>query len=145
MSVSDLIKEGKYVWRYKHVGFYGHAGASAPQRENDELDEWDKVFDSKKEFDKWYRGLVSGLAELDQVMNYCKYFVRAKGNKGKYVRDGKEHEVDGQWDGYHIWGNALFPALKFDYKLMASFKDFLIKNGWNEKNWFELMDKYERN
>ena len=142
MKVKELEAQGKYIWRYKHVGFYGTPRPTAPQRGGEEIDKWDKVFDSKELFDEWYRDLVKGLAELDQVMNYCEYFVRTKGNEGKYIREGKEHEVNGQWDSYHIWGNAMFPVLTFDYKLMESFKKFLIENGWKD-DWFKLMDKYE--
>lgn len=54
---------------------------------------------------------VIGLAELDEVMDYCEYFVRdgiKDGNRnGQYVREGKSHPVKGYWDGYEIWGKYL--------------------------------------
>lgn len=71
-------------------------------------------------------------AELDEVMNYCKFFKRIKGNEGVYERDGKTCLVNGKWDVYHI-----------NTKELADFKNFLIKNNWLN-NWFELMDRYKK-
>lgn len=140
MKVSELMREGKYVYRYKPVLFNGGHGSSAPQRENDEVDNFDKVFNSKSEFDKWYRELQIGLAELDEPMNYCKYFVRSKGNEGNYVRDGKSFTVNGEWVGLHdfCWSEP-----SEGYKLTESFVVWLKESGWNKNNWFELMDRYK--
>jgi hypothetical protein len=141
MKLQELQKQGKYIWRYKHIGFYNSQSPLALMRQGNEIDKWDKVFDSKADFDKWFKKTQIGLAELDEVMNYCKYFIREKGNEGWYERDGKRCEVNGLWDGYHIDGSALFPVKEFDYDKMNKFRDFLQQNVWL-KDWFELRDKY---
>jgi hypothetical protein len=131
LTVAKLKKQGKYIYRYSQICFNGN-GIKAPQRKDDLIDEWDKIFDSKEDFEKWYKDLVINLAELDQVMNYCKYFVRLKGNNGNYVREGKTCPVNGLWDCYHI-----------NTPEMSQFNDFIIKNGW-KNNWFDLMDRYKQ-
>ena len=136
-EIKTLRKQGKYLWQYKHIKFQGGGGG----REWGNADPVYFVFDSKQDFDVWFRETQIGLASLDQVMNYCEYFVRSKGNQGKYIREGKEHEVNGEWDGYHIEGSSLFPQVHFDYKLMDSFRNFLKENGWGN-SWFDLKDKY---
>lgn len=130
-SIKELEKLGFYIWRHKHMGFNSLPMPTTPERkEKDVLDEHDFVFSSKKDFDNWFKEVQVGLAELDQVLNYCKYFHRDKGNDGRYIRDGKECKVDGTWDGYHI-----------NTPLMAEFKNFLSTNGWLE-DWFELHPRY---
>jgi hypothetical protein len=131
-NIRDLPNDA-YIYRYKQIVFNDSSGLSSPQRkEKNVLDEFDIVFDSKEEFEDWYKGLVVGLAELDEVMNYCKFFKRIKGNEGIYERDGKTCLVNGKWDVYHI-----------NTKELADFKNFLIKNNWLN-NWFELMDRYKK-
>lgn len=129
MKITELPPTS-YVYRYKPVLFWGK-GESAPQRKDDKLDEWDKVFNSKEEYEKWYKDLIAGLAELDEVMNYCKYFKRSKGNEGFYERENKSCPVNGTWTGYYL-----------NTPMMADFKSFLKENSWIN-NWFELMDKYK--
>lgn len=130
-SISELEKQGFYIWRHKHIGFNQLPQPVTPPRENkDILDDFDFVFLSKKDFNEWFDETSVGLAELDQVLNYCKYFIREKGNQGRYEREGKSIKVDGTWDGYHI-----------NTPMMKDFKEFLLENGWLE-NWFELHPRY---
>ena len=75
MKISELPKNS-YVYRYKKSVFNGLPVPKTPQREKpNELDEWDMVFESKEKFNKWYKELTIKLAELDECMNFCKYFV----------------------------------------------------------------------
>lgn len=129
MKALTLSREGKYVYRYSPICFNGK-GESAPQRTKDEIDAFDKVFDSKEDFTAWHRDLTIGLAELDEVMNYCEYFERSNGNDGFYIREGKRFPVKGTWTGYEI-----------NCEHMLGFKNFLIENGWL-KYWFKLMKRY---
>lgn len=48
MRANELTKQGKYVHRYKAILFNGVSGKPTPSRIRDEIDEWDRVFDSKK-------------------------------------------------------------------------------------------------
>lgn len=88
----------------------------------------------------WYNSLIAGLAELDQVMDYCEYFQREKGQLGFYVREGKSFPVHGSWDEYHLNCNhgedRGFVCCK-----MKPFTLFLKENGWLE-DWFKLKGKY---
>lgn len=159
MKVSELTKQGKYVHRHLPTLFNGGSGIPTPQRKGvydngrrvDEfVDEFDTIFDSKVEFHIWMRDLQVGLAELDQVMNYCKYFAREKGNNGNYIRDGKFFPVHGQWCGLHDfdwkqnWFHRLFRIRQYrDYKPTEPFVKWLKKNDWDSKTWFELMDRYK--
>lgn len=121
-----------YIYRHKPIVFNGGPVISPPQRKKGvEIDEWDKVFESEEEFRVWYKDLVVGLATLDEVMNYCEYFKRIKGNIGYYERSGKKFPVDGTWTGYEI-----------NTEMMRGFKEFLIENGWLN-NWWKLMKRYE--
>lgn len=133
MKATELKKQGKFIYRYKPVVFNGGPTVGAPMRENDEIDGFDKVFDSQADFEVWYRDLVAGFAELDECLNYCQYFVREKGNEGHYVRDGKSYPVNGTWTGYEM--NCDF---------MAGFKHFLIENDFYT-DWFKLHERYENN
>lgn len=145
MKIRELEKEGKYVYRFKHIGFQDSGGIQTPTRKNNELDEWDMVFESKKHIDKWFREVQIGLAELDRVMNYCRFFQRTQGNEGQYVRDGKSFPVDGRWDGYYIdadWKEVETSIQKYWKEKLSPFQAFLRENGW-WKNWFELMDRYK--
>lgn len=106
---------------------YIHRTKFAPQRSNNQIDRFDILFDSKEDYVKWNKDVTIGLAELDCLMNYCKYFQREKGNDGYYVRDGKSIRVNGTFTAYD---------------LPPYFKDFLKDNNWQD-NWFELMDRYK--
>jgi hypothetical protein len=90
-----------------------------------------KVFESKEDFETWYRGVTIGLAELDQCLNYCKHFIRTKGNEGNYVRDGKTYPVNGMWCGTQDYGRGE----------SGKFFDWVNEN-WGD-NWYELMDRYK--
>lgn len=122
-----------YIHRYKPIIFNGGPTQSAPQREKGvEIDEWDKVFESKEDFEKWHRSLTIGLAELDECLNYCQHFVREKGNLGSYERDGKRYyPVDGTWCGIHDYGRGESGKF-FDW----------VKENFGE-NWYQLMDRYK--
>jgi hypothetical protein len=131
MLIKDL-PEGSYVYRYKQILLNGDKGSSAPQRVDGVLDRYDKVFSSKEEFNIWYKELLSDIAELDQCLNYCKHFVREKGNLGTYSRDDKYYfGVNGTWCGSHDYGRGE----------SKKFFDWVIGNFG--KDWFELMDKYK--
>jgi hypothetical protein len=118
-----------YTWTIKPIRFNGLA---VPQ-----LNSGHKArtlnFENKDTFDAWYKGLVAGLAELDEAMNYCKYFVREKGNAGHYVREGKSFPVDGSWIGNQDFDN---------YPPCQPFVAWLTENGWRD-TWFDLMDRYK--
>lgn len=130
MKITDIPKE-KYVYRYKKIVFNGLLVDAIPQRIDNELDKHDIVFNSKEDFNTWYKGLVAGLAELDECLNYCKHFVREKGNIGSYERDGKRYyPVDGTWCGTHDYGRGE----------SGKFFEWVIENF--EEKWYELMDKY---
>lgn len=132
VKVSHL-KEGVYLHRHKPIRFNGLATPGTPQRESEYLDDFDIVFDSKEDYFQWNKEVTAGLAELDEAMNYCKYFVRDKGNVGRYIREGKSFPVDGSWVG----------AQDFDsYPPCQPFVRWLEENGWRE-TWFELMDRYK--
>lgn len=130
MKIQELPKEN-YVYRYKTIVFNGGVTPVIQQRSNNEIDEWDKVFSSKEDFQHWYSGVVVGLAELDQCLNYCKHFVRTKGNEGNYVRNGKTYPVDGSWCGIHDYG--IGESGKFFKWAIENFGE----------NWYELMDRYK--
>jgi len=129
--LKDIPKD-KYVYRHKHIGFNGGGGPETPQRKDNLLDNFDTVFDTKEEYTNWYRSAVIGLAELDESMNYCAYFVRDKGNVGTYEREGKSFPVDGSWVGIQDFDN---------YKPAMAFVEWLETNGWRN-NWFKLMPRY---
>lgn len=90
-------------------------------------------FGTKENYDNWYKSCAAGLAELDEAMNYCKYFVREHGNTGNYIREGKSFPVDGSWIGNQDFDN---------YPPCQSFVKWLTENGWRT-TWYELMDKYK--
>jgi hypothetical protein len=115
-----------YKWKIKPIRFNG---LLCPASSGKEL-----FFYSKDEFDLWYKGLVAGLAELDESMNYCKYFERTKGNEGVYVRDGKSFPVNGIWVGIQDFD---------DYPPCQPFVQWLKQNGWRN-TWFDLMTKYKQ-
>ena len=120
-----------YIHRYKQIVFNGLPVAPTPQKKGKKLDRWDTVFRSKEEFEAWYKSMVNGLAELDECLNYCKHFVRVKGNKGTYTRDGKEYPVDGTWCGTHDYGRG-------------ESGDFFawVQDNFG-KNWYQIMDRYK--
>ena len=131
-KVSD-VKPPQYLYRHKSIRFNGAPTPHTPQRKDKHLDDFDTVFDCKEDFTQWFRSTTIGLAELDQAMNYCKYFVRVKGNQGHYVRDGKSFPVDGSWVGLQDFDN---------YPPCQPFVQWLTDNSWRD-NWFELMDRYK--
>jgi len=57
-----------YTHKYKPIVFNG-----LPTNNRGYTEE--KVFNTKKEFENWFKELSIGLAELDECMNYCKYFI----------------------------------------------------------------------
>lgn len=115
-----------YVWTIKPIRFNG---LRAPQyRDSKPL-----IFESKKQFEIWYRGHVAYLAELDQAMNYCAYFQRTSGNEGFYVRDGESFSVNGSWVGIQDFDN---------YPPCQPFVQWLKDHNWFD-TWFELMPKYK--
>jgi len=66
------------------------------------------------------------LAELDQAMNYCEYFVRDEWNDGRYIRDWKEYKVNWLWD----------------YKTTPDhFKEWFKKEFWH-LDYFKLHNRY---
>lgn len=73
------------------------------------------------------------LAELDQSMNYCEYFVRDNGNKGRYVRDWFEYEVNWLWD-YKCFN----VSHKWSLEFLEAFKKY-----FNHNNWFDLHHRYK--
>lgn len=111
----------EYRWKHKQICWSGTGLNSGV----------DFVFNSKDEFNLWYKAQVAYFAELDEYMNYCKYFVREKNNDGYYERDNKRCPVNGLTTSYEL-----------GLEKNRLFKDFLIENGW-ESNWFELRDKYK--
>lgn len=125
------VNKTGYVYRHKKIVFNSLPVQSTPQRGGKELDKFDTIFPSKEEYDKWYRGMIIGLAELDQCLNYCRHFVREKGNQGKYVRDGKSYPVDGTWCGLQDYGRG--ESGKFFKWVIENFGE----------NWYELMDRYK--
>jgi hypothetical protein len=131
-SVKKLKQEGKYVYRFKNIVFNSSPTLCAPNRIGDLTDEYDFIFESKEDFDKWHRALTIEFALLDECVNYCKFFVRKKGNDGDYVREGKSFPVDGTWTKLHDFGSEKTKA----------FELFLKENNWYD-NWFELMDRYK--
>lgn len=133
VTVQQLKEKGLYVHRHKPIRFNGLVTPTIPQRETDYPDEFDTIFFDQASYQKWNKEVTAGLAELDESMNYCKYFVREKGNKGNYVRDGKSFPVDGSWVGIQDFDN---------YPPCQSFVKWLEENGWKD-DWFELMDRYK--
>lgn len=131
MKTIDELNSVGHVCRYKPVVFSGGPVPSAPQRKDKYPDDFDVIFSSKEEYTEWYKGLVSGLAELDECLNYCQHFIREKGNEGKYVRDGKSYPVNGSWCGTHDYGRGEG----------GKFFTWVKENFGND--WFVLMDRYK--
>lgn len=129
----DEIGTVGYVWRFKPIRFNGCVTTPTPQRESNTPDSFDLFFTSKEAFKKWFRSTTVTLAELDESMNYCKYFQRDKGNTGYYVREGKSFPVDGSWVGIQDFDN---------YAPCQPFVAWLKANNWRD-TWFELMDRYK--
>lgn len=140
-TIQELEKQGKYVYRHKKVIFEGGLTDPTPQRKDEYPDSFDTIFNSKSDFDSWYKSMVSGLAELDGAMNYCKFFQRDKGNAGRYVRGCKECLVNGQWTRYYIEAQGSLPKTGW-YEGLKEFQNFLKDNKW-EDSWFELMERYK--
>jgi len=129
-TIDDLNKIG-YVYRHKKIVFNGGPTPATEQRKGEYMDENDIFFTSKEEFETWHKSLTANLAQLDECLNYCKHFVRTKGNEGNYVRDGKTYPVDGTWCGIH------------DYRRGESGEFFKwVKENWGD-SWYELMDRYK--
>lgn len=131
-TVTELNKIG-YVHRHKAIRFNGVSTPATPERLHDSMDTFDRFFPSLADYQKWNKSVTAGLAELDESMNYCKYFVRTKGNDGNYVREGKSFPVNGLWTGIQDFDN--FPPCQ-------PFVRWLEENGWRS-TWFELMDRYK--
>lgn len=131
LSIRELSTRG-YLYRYKKIAFNGLGTPHTPQRKEDKADEFDFLFKNKEDFDTWHKQLTVGLAELDESMNFCKYFVREKGNNGHYVREGKSYPVNGSWVGIQDFDDTA-----------KDFAQWLKENGWRN-NWFELMDRYKQ-
>lgn len=130
-TVKELNDIG-FVYRHKKIVFNDGGTPPTPQRKDDYPDESDVFFLSKEEFQNWHKNLTIGLAELDECLNYCKHFVREKGNLGAYERDGKRYyPVDGTWCGIHDYGRGESGKF-FDW----------VKENW-EEDWYELMDRYK--
>lgn len=138
------LKKHYYVHRHKPIRFNGLPVMSIPARnkldlsqpsEQDSqfLDEFDTLFESHQDYVIWNKEVTKGLAELDEAMNYCEYFVRDKGNKGHYVREGKSFPVDGSWVGTQDFDN---------YKPCQPFVQWLSENGWRD-TWFKLHHRYD--
>lgn len=131
-TIEELTKEGKYVHRYKKLVFSGSPTPPTQQREGLYPDHFDMVFESKEEFEKWYKGVVAGLANIDECLNYCEHFVRENGNIGAYEREGKRYyPVNGTWCGLHDYGRGE----------SGEFFDWVVENFG--KNWYELMGRYK--
>jgi len=134
-------KQGKYIYRHKHIGFNGGKQPETPQRKDNNIDEFDIVFNSIEDFNKWFKETTIGLAELDGVLNYCEYFKREKGNEGFYERDGKRCKVNGQWDRYYILGDFEPPKQEW-YNGLIELRHFLKDNDWFNDDYFSLKTKY---
>ena len=84
------------------------------------------------------------LAELDESMNYCEWFVRDKWNDGRYVRDWFEYRVSGLWDYktmdgfYYRWDWSEGKIFRID------FREAFEKYFWHF-NWFKLHHRYDLN
>lgn len=131
-TVAELQAEGKYVYRHKKIVFNGLPAPSTPQRDGPYPDKFDTVFESKEYFEAWYKGMMAGLANLDECLNYCAHFIREKGNLGAYERDGKRYyPVDGTWCGLHDCGRGE----------SGKFFEWVTENFGKE--WYELMDRYK--
>ncbi len=138
MKVKDL--GNLYVYRHCGVVFAGKSGIIAPQREDDDIDEYDSVFVSREEYERWFKDLQIDLAKLDEPMNYCEYFQRTKGNDGNYVREGRSFLVNGLWDGQHL--NCLHVTPKgFVCCSMKEFSAWLDQNSF-KKDWWKLRQSY---
>lgn len=129
----DEIKKHFYVHRHKVIRFNGLLTPAIPQREGDFPDEYDSIFSDQSSYQKYNRKTTAALAELDEAMNYCQYFIRDKGNNGHYVRDGKSFPVDGSWIGIQDFDS---------HPPCQPFVAWLNENGWRD-NWFELMERYK--
>lgn len=139
------LKKNFYVHRYKPIRFNGLPIMKIPSRNDIDKkqspveskqfpDEFDTIFPSSSEFATWNKDITKDLAELDESMNYCEYFVRESGNKGYYVREGKTFPVDGSWVGIQ------------DFDSCPQTQDFviwLIQNNWRE-DWFKLHHRYSQ-
>ena len=87
--------------------------------------EWKKYM-KKKDNDS-----LPYLAELDESMNYCEYFIREKWNIWTYKKeDFTYYPVNGLWD-----------YKSFDIKEATKFKQAFIKHFWYFK-WFKLHNRY---
>jgi hypothetical protein len=131
MKISELQKDS-YVYRYKPIVFNSGTVPPTEQRKDQNIDQWDMIFSSKEEYNTWYKGLVAGFAELDHCLNYCKHFIRTKGNDGNYVREGKSFPVNGTWCGTQDYGRGESGAF-FAW----------VNNNFGE-DWYELMDRYRQ-
>lgn len=129
-TVEELSKTG-YVYRYKKIILNGLPVPETPQREGKYPDDFDTYFDSKEDFNQWYKQIITEYAKLDECLNYCKHFIREKGNKGNYVRNGKTYPVDGTWCSTHDYGRGE----------SGKFFTWVKENFGN--NWYELMERYE--
>ena len=132
-TVNQIQASGLYIARHKAIRFNGLPTPPTPQRLTDIPDGFDMLFANLDDYKQWVKSITAGLAELDESMNYCQYFVRDKGNAGHYVRDGKSFPVDGSWVGIQDFDN---------YPPCQPFVQWLKDNGWRD-NWFELMDRYK--
>ena len=90
----------------------------------------------------WHESTIANLANLDEIMDYCEYFKREKGQVGNYVREGKSCPVRGDFDGYHL--NCPHKDKKgFVCCAMQDFRKFLEDNNWLS-DWFLIKNKYSK-
>ena len=71
------------------------------------------------------------LAELDESMNYCEYFIRINWNEWIYKKDWFEYNVNWLWD-----------YKSFNLRNAKEFKQAYINNFWNF-NRFKIHNRYK--
>ena len=60
---------------------------------------------------------LQDIAELDESLNWCPFFIRVEGNNGSYVREWKTYPKNVSW----LW----------DYKSTPKeFEEWIQSNGW---------------
>lgn len=89
-----------------------------------------------KNCNKTQQEAIIHLAELDQSMNYCEWFVRDNWNDGRYIRDGKEYFVNWLWD-YKSWN--------IKNKYWNTMNHFIenFNRDFPDTDWFKLHNRYK--
>jgi hypothetical protein len=91
----------------------------------------------KKDTNEMDKKNIPYLAELDEAMNYCEYFVRVRWNEWKYIRDWFEYEVNWLWDYKDVWyGLDYIWPIRWDF--IKAFKEYF----WHSDR-FVLHNRYK--